>query len=89
MYNIYIQFHEFNSNSEPTLYSYFNFIICSVSHFISAVFLRQDARSVEFAVKVVFHCQIYSDELTFFSFRVIKNRILCFLTKKSAVGVVL
>ena len=29
--------HEFNSHSEPTLYSYSNFIICSVSRFISAV----------------------------------------------------
>ena len=28
--------HEFNSHSEPTLYSYSNFIVCSVSHFISA-----------------------------------------------------
>ena len=29
--------HEFNSHSEPTFYSYSNFIICSVSHFISAI----------------------------------------------------
>ena len=29
--------HEFNSHSEPTLYSYSNFIICSVSDFISAI----------------------------------------------------
>ena len=29
--------HEFNSHLEPTLYSYFNFIVCSVSDFISAV----------------------------------------------------
>ena len=29
--------HEFNSHSEPTLYSYSNFIVCSVSHFISAI----------------------------------------------------
>ena len=29
--------HEFNSHSEPTLYSYSNFIVCSVSGFISAV----------------------------------------------------
>ena len=28
--------HEFNSYSEPTLYNYFNFIVCSVSDFISA-----------------------------------------------------
>ena len=26
--------HEFNSHSEPTLYSYLNFIVCSVSHYI-------------------------------------------------------
>ena len=26
-----------NSHSEPTLYSYSNFIVCSVSHFISAI----------------------------------------------------
>ena len=29
--------HEFNSHSEPTLYSYPNFIVCSVSGFISAI----------------------------------------------------
>ena len=29
--------HDFNSHSGPTLYSYSNFIYCSVSHFISAV----------------------------------------------------
>ena len=29
--------HEFNSNSEPTLYSHSNFIACSVSSFISAI----------------------------------------------------
>ena len=29
--------HEFNSHSEPTLYSYSNFIVCSVSNFISAI----------------------------------------------------
>ena len=29
--------HEFNSYSEPTLYSYSNFIVCSVSDFISAI----------------------------------------------------
>ena len=29
--------HEFNSHSERTLYSYSNFIVCSVSHFISAI----------------------------------------------------
>ena len=29
--------HELNSHSEPTLYSYSNFIVCSVSHFISAI----------------------------------------------------
>ena len=29
--------HEFNSHSEPTLYSHSNFIVCSVSHFISAI----------------------------------------------------
>ena len=28
---------EFNLHSEPTLYSYFNFIICSVPHFIPAI----------------------------------------------------
>ena len=33
--------HEFNSHSEPTLYSYSNFIVCSVSRFLSAVCLRQ------------------------------------------------
>ena len=33
--------HEFNSHSEPTLHSFSNFIVCSVSHFISAVFLHQ------------------------------------------------
>ena len=27
---------ELNSHSEPTLYSYSNFIVCSVSHFILA-----------------------------------------------------
>ena len=31
--------HEFNSHSEPTLCSYFNFILCSVSDFISAIAL--------------------------------------------------
>ena len=30
--------HEFNSHSEPTLNSYSNFIICSVSDFIKAIF---------------------------------------------------
>ena len=34
----------FNSHSEPTLYSYSNFIVCSVSHFISAVCLCQSPR---------------------------------------------
>ena len=34
---IYISGHEFNSHSEPTLYSYSNFMVCSVSHFISAI----------------------------------------------------
>ena len=29
--------HEFNSHSEPTLYSYSSFIVCSVSSFISAI----------------------------------------------------
>ena len=29
--------HEFNSHSELTLYSYSNFIVCSVSHFILAI----------------------------------------------------
>ena len=29
--------HEFNSHSEPTLYSYSKFIVCSVSHFISPI----------------------------------------------------
>ena len=29
--------HELNSHSEATLYSYSNFIVCSVSHFISAI----------------------------------------------------
>ena len=29
--------HELNSNSEPTLYSYSNFIVCSVSDFILAI----------------------------------------------------
>ena len=29
--------HEFNSPSETTLYSYSNFIVYSVSHFISAI----------------------------------------------------
>ena len=29
--------HEFNSHSEPALYSYSNFIVCSVSGFIWAV----------------------------------------------------
>ena len=29
--------HAFNSHSEPTLYSYSNFIVCSVSGFISAI----------------------------------------------------
>ena len=29
--------HEFNSHSEPILYSYSNFIICSVLSFISAI----------------------------------------------------
>ena len=29
--------HQFNSHSEPILYSYSNFILCSVSHFISAI----------------------------------------------------
>ena len=29
--------HEFNSHSEPTLYSCSNFIVCSVSNFISAI----------------------------------------------------
>ena len=29
--------HELNSHSEPTLYSYSNFIICSVSDFVSAI----------------------------------------------------
>ena len=28
---------EFNSHSEPTLYSYSNLIVCTVSHFISAI----------------------------------------------------
>ena len=35
---------EFNSYSEPTLCSNSNFIACSVSHFISAVCLRQSPR---------------------------------------------
>ena len=29
--------HEFNSHSEATLYSYSNFIVCSMSNFISAI----------------------------------------------------
>ena len=29
--------HEFSLHSEPTLYSHSNFIVCSVSNFISAV----------------------------------------------------
>ena len=29
--------HEFKSHPEPAFYSYSNFIVCSVSHFISAV----------------------------------------------------
>ena len=33
--------HEFNLHSELALYGYFNFIVCSVPHFISAVCLRQ------------------------------------------------
>ena len=36
--------HEFNSHPEPTLYSYSNFIVCSVPHFISSVCLRQSPR---------------------------------------------
>ena len=28
---------DFNSHSDPTLYSYYNFIICSVSDIISAI----------------------------------------------------
>ena len=35
--------HEFNSQSETTLYSYSNFIVYSVSHFISAIaFVSRD-----------------------------------------------
>ena len=44
----------------------------------------EDDQSVEFAVKVVYHCQIYSDELTIFSLRRKKGRTL-FSTKRSAV----
>ena len=36
--SVEISGHEFNSYSEPTLYSYSNFIICSVSSFISPVY---------------------------------------------------
>ena len=47
-----------------------------------------DVRSVEFAVKAVFHQQIYSCKLLF-PFWTIKGRTLCFPTKESAVRVVL
>ena len=36
LYPTELSSHELNSHSQPTLYSYSNFIICSVSHFISA-----------------------------------------------------
>ena len=43
----------------------------------------------EFAVKAVFHKQIYRDELMFFSLITIKGRTLCYSTKEIAVRVVL
>ena len=38
--------HEFNSHSQPTLYSYSNFIVCSVWHFISACLPSSVATSI-------------------------------------------
>ena len=51
-------------------------------------YIMADVRSVEFAVKAVFHQQIYSCKLLF-PFWTIKGRTLCFPTKESAVRVVL
>ena len=40
-------------------------------------------------IEMVFHKQIYSDELTFFFLQTIKGRTSCYSTKKNAVRVVL
>ena len=46
--------HDFNLHSEPNLYSYSNFIFCSVSHFISAIaFVSVTFVFIEFFVEVI------------------------------------
>ena len=48
--------------------------------------IMEEVWSEEFAVKAVFHQQIYSNELTFSSLRTIKGRTVCFSTTKSALS---
>ena len=47
--------HEFNSHSEPALYSYSSLIVCSVSDFISAIPRSGDKTKQEFFVEIIFH----------------------------------
>ena len=51
--------HKFNSHSEPTLYSYPNFIVCSVSGFMSAIaFISRQIPFRRFVYKSVGGCQL-------------------------------
>ena len=49
----------------------------------------EEVRSLELAIKAVFHLVVYSDKFTVFSLQTIKDRTLCFSTKKEAVGLIL
>ena len=54
LYSTELSGHEFNSHSEPTLYSYSNFIVCSVSRFISAnVFVSRHVYLIEIFLEVI------------------------------------
>ena len=50
--------HEFNSHSYPALYSYSNFIVYSVSHFISAVYLCQSPHLFSSVLSVGNHMSV-------------------------------
>ena len=49
--------HEFNSYSKPTLYSYFNFIVCSVSSLISAIIFI--SRHIYIYIYIYIYVHIY------------------------------
>ena len=70
--------HEFNSHSEPTLYSYSNFIVCSVSCFISAVAFV--SRHVYFnLLSLLFYFIIYLNMYVYFIYMYIIYIYICII----------